>query len=76
MGIHSLLPLVIFILGSVFSVIFGLMLYYALKAYYIANREVKLANLLHMTLESTADGILACNVHGQVTHFNQQFLPH
>lgn len=73
-GVYSYLSLLIFILGSLFSVLFGLMLYYALYAYYLADREHRTSSLLHMTLESTADGIMACTVEGQLIHCNNIFL--
>jgi len=71
--IHSLLPLVIFILGTIFTVLFTLLLYYVQLERKRSREEQKLRALTEATLDATGDGIIAWNKKGTITHFNHKF---
>ncbi|WP_133130587.1 EAL domain-containing protein [Legionella yabuuchiae] len=73
-GNQSYLTYLLFIVGSAFAILFGLVLFYAQKSVYNSNREKQLSNLLHETLESTVDGIFAAGPHGEILLYNQRFL--
>lgn len=71
--IHSLLPFVIFILGTVFTLLFTLLLYYVQMERSRSREEQKLRALTEATLDATGDGIIAWNNKGIITHFNHKF---
>lgn len=71
--IHSLLPFVIFILGTVFTLLFVLLLYYVQLERWRSREEQKLRALTEATLEATAEGIVAWNNKGVITHCNHKF---
>ncbi|HCC0380903.1 TPA: EAL domain-containing protein [Legionella pneumophila] len=71
--IHSLLPYVIFILGTIFTLLFTVLLYYVQLERRHSRDEQKLRALTEATLDATADGIIAWNNKGIITHFNHKF---
>ncbi|KGP62383.1 hypothetical protein EP47_06335 [Legionella norrlandica] len=71
--IHSLLPLVIFILGTIFTILFTLLLYYVQLERKRSREEQKLRALTEATLDATGDGIIAWNDKGVITHCNRKF---
>ena len=72
-NVESILPLIIFIFGSIFILLFSLLLYYAQQERGYSNREKKLRALTEATLDGTDDGILAWNKNGLITHCNHKF---
>ncbi|HHT9843876.1 TPA: putative bifunctional diguanylate cyclase/phosphodiesterase [Legionella pneumophila] len=71
--ISSLLPFVIFILGTIFTLLFTLLLYYVQLERKRAREEQKLRALTEATLDATGDGIIAWNHKGVITHCNHKF---
>ncbi|AUH72711.1 putative bifunctional diguanylate cyclase/phosphodiesterase [Legionella sainthelensi] len=71
--VQSLLPLVIFILGTIFTLMFSLLFYYVQQERLRSREEKKLRSLTEATLDATDDGILAWNRRGIITHCNSRF---
>lgn len=70
---QSTLPLIIFVLGTIFTLLFSLLLYYVQKERLQSMKEKKLRALTEATMEATNDGILSWNKHGLITHCNHKF---
>lgn len=71
--IHSVLPHVIFILGTIFTLLFTLLLHYVQLERKRSRAEQKLRALTEATFDATGDGILAWNHKGVITHCNHKF---
>ncbi|WP_188668153.1 sensor domain-containing protein [Legionella impletisoli] len=72
--VESNLANLLFFAGSIFSILFGLILFYAQKFNSLSRKEKELSTLLHETLEATEDGILATSKKGKILIYNQRFL--
>lgn len=71
--VPSLLSLVIFILGTIFTLMFSSLFYYVQLERQRSKEEKKLRALTEATLDATNDGILAWNRRGIITHCNSKF---
>ncbi|MGQ3892198.1 EAL domain-containing protein [Legionella sp. CNM-4043-24] len=71
--VDTWLPLIIFILGTVFTLLFTLLLYYVQLERKRSEEEQRLRALTEATLDATGDGIIAWNNKGIITHFNHRF---
>ncbi|HFS6879504.1 TPA: putative bifunctional diguanylate cyclase/phosphodiesterase [Legionella pneumophila] len=71
--IDSFLPYVIFILGTIFTLLFTLLLHYVQLERKRSRGEQQLRALTEATLDATGDGIIAWNNKGVITHCNHKF---
>jgi hypothetical protein len=73
-GQYTKLPQVVMILGSIFALLFGLLLRFALKASAEETAAMESRAILRSILESTADGILVTNKKGDIVDYNKKFI--
>ncbi len=72
--IQSVIPLIILVLGTIFTLLFSLMFHYFQSTRRFAANEKNLRALTEATLEATNDGIIAWNANGVIVNYNQKFL--